>query len=155
MTMASGAMKCADTPTVAMVSAVIGTPNIIIASILRLVSNGASRSMFTAAVIASSGGSRDVIVVVVVVVVVVVLVVVVATVPLAPGMPKSPVTKGATRTTGCAVRFAVVICWQDWLRKILGLCLNYCWHERFRITSALHIGSALTKVTCTVKPNRT
>ena len=60
--MASGAMKWADTPTVAMVSAVMGTPNIIIASILRLVSNGASRSMFTAAVIASSGGGgRDVV----------------------------------------------------------------------------------------------
>ena len=59
--MASGAMKCADTPTVAMVSAVIGTPNIIIASILRLVSNGASRSMFTAAVMVSSGGGRDVV----------------------------------------------------------------------------------------------
>ena len=63
MAMASGAMKCADTPTVAMVSAVMGTPNIIMASILRRVSNGASRSMFTAAVIASSGGGgRNVVV---------------------------------------------------------------------------------------------
>ena len=70
MTMASGAMKCADTPTVAMVSAVMGTPNIIMASILRLVSNGASRNMFTAAVMASSGsGGRDVVGVGVVVVV--------------------------------------------------------------------------------------
>ena len=60
--MASGAMKWADTPTVAMVSAVMGTPNIIMASILRLVSKGASRNMFTAAVMASSGGGgRDVV----------------------------------------------------------------------------------------------
>ena len=81
--MASGAMKWADTPTVAIVSAVIGTPNIIIASILRLVSNGASRSMFTAAVIASSGGGRDV-VVVGVGVGIFVLVAAVATVPFGP-----------------------------------------------------------------------
>ena len=84
MTMASGAMKWADTPTVAIVSAVIGTPNIIIASILRLVSNGASRSMFTAAVIASSGGGRDVVVVVGVGVGIFVLIAAVATVPLGP-----------------------------------------------------------------------
>ena len=83
MTMASGAMKWADTPTVAIVSAVIGTPNIIMASILRLVSNGASRSMFTAAVIASSGGGRDV-VVVGVGVGIFVLVAAVATVPFGP-----------------------------------------------------------------------
>ena len=81
--MASGAMKWADTPTVAIVSAVIGTPNIIMASILRLVSNGASRSMFTAAVIASSGGGRDV-VVVGVGVGIFVLVAAVATVPFGP-----------------------------------------------------------------------
>ena len=96
MTMASGAMKLADTPTVAMVSAVMGTPNIIMASILRLVSNGASRNMFTAAVITSSGCGRPVVVVVVLVVVVVV-----ATDALTPRSLKSPFTKGAIPKTGC------------------------------------------------------
>ena len=109
--MASGAMKCADTPTVAMVSAVMGTPNIIMASILRRVSNGASRSMFTAAVIASSGGGgRDVIVVVIILGLVldVVVVVVRELVPLSPRMPKSSFTKGAIRKTVRAISIMFV-----------------------------------------------
>ena len=95
--MASGAMKWADTPTVAIVSAVIGTPNIIMASILRLVSKGTSRSMLTAAVIASpEGDGLDVVVVVVFVVL-----------SSASEAPKSPLTYGPIPNTGA------MMCMQD------------------------------------------
>jgi hypothetical protein len=56
MTIDRGAMYRTGTPTVAMVSATIGTPNIMYAIILRLVWNGMSATILTTDVAASGIG---------------------------------------------------------------------------------------------------